>query len=394
MKIAVFSEIYLPYLSGISSFLSVLKNDLVRLGHEVLIVTSSTHVTEPILKSGILRCPAKKANNKYGMACKNISDQKMIKTVASFRPDVIHINTDTAMGKAGVNIAGKLNKPIVYSIQDYYEDRYFYESAKLRLKFGMMIEKSRMVDMIDSADVITASSGRANEYLEASGRKGKKIHIIQSDTDLSRFDYQKTSAQNIKKLRDKLGIPMDKTVAIYAGRLDADKSVEYLIQEWAQFIREDDNMHLLIVGDGTETEALKEWTKYLNIENQVTFTGEIAHSIMPEYYAASNVYVSASSSGLLSMSIPEAMASGLPVILKRDKYTCEIVNEGVNGFTYEKATEFGDRMKQLASLDFDGRRIIKNVVRRSMQNVPENNMGKEFIKVYNMAIKKKHGKKA
>lgn len=85
---------------------------------------------------------------------------------------------------------------------------------------------------------------------------------------------------------------------MFAGRLDTDKSVEYLLQEWAQFISVSDNMHLMIVGDGTEIDSLKDWTKYLKIESQVTFTGEIPHSLMPEYYAASNVYVSAANNRL------------------------------------------------------------------------------------------------
>lgn len=388
LKIAIFSEIYLPYLSGISSFINVLRKNLISLGHEVLVVTSSTHVSDPVLKDGILRCPAKSANNKYGLSLKNPNDQKMLKIILSFKPDIIHINTDTAMGKLGLTIADRLGKPTVYSIQDYYEDRFFYESSKLKLKIGTMVEKSRLLDMIDNCDIITASSGRAHEYLEASGRKDMQVRIIPSDTDISRFDYQNISPESIKKLREKYNIPPDTTLAIYAGRLDADKSVEYLLQEWAQFIRHDDNMHLMIVGDGTEMQSLKDWTDYLKIQGQVTFTGEIAHNLMPEYYAASNVYVSAATTGLMSMSVLEAIACGLPVLLKRDKYTQEIVKEGVNGFTYERATEFGDRMKQLSSLDLDGRRIIKNVVRRSRNDIPEDTMAKQFIAAYQAAAKK------
>ncbi len=388
LKIAIFSEIYLPYLSGISSFISVLRKSLIQLGHEVLVVTSSTQVSNPVLKDGILRCPAKTANNKYGLSLKNPNDQKMLKAIMSFKPDIIHINTDTNMGKLGLALADRLGKPTVYSIQDYYEDRFFYESSKLKLKIGTMLEKSRLLDMVDNCDVITASSGRAHEYLESSGRKDMQVIIIPSDTDVNRFDFHKTSSEGIAELREKYNISPTTTLAIYAGRLDADKSVEYLLQEWAQFIRRDDDMHLMIVGDGTEMQSLKDWAAYLKIEDQVTFTGEVEHSQMPNYYAASNVYVSAATTGLMSMSVLEAISCGLPVLLKRDKYTQEIVKEGVNGFTYERATEFGDRMKQLASLDLDGRRIIKNVVRRSRNDIPENSMATQFIAAYEAAVKK------
>ena len=46
-------------------------------------------------------------------------------------------------------------------------------------------------------------------------------------------------------------------------------------------------------------------------------------------------------------------------------------------------------MKQLSSLDIDGRRIIKNVVRRSRNDIPSDNMAKQFIAAYESAMKKK-----
>ena len=102
VKIAIFSEIYLPYLSGISSFISVLRKSLISLGHEVLVITSSTNVSSTTFEDGILRCPAKSANNKYGMSLKNSNNQTMLKKILEFNPDIIHINTDTAMGKLGL----------------------------------------------------------------------------------------------------------------------------------------------------------------------------------------------------------------------------------------------------------------------------------------------------
>ena len=102
VKIAIFSEIYLPYLSGISSFISVLRKSLISL--EVLIITSSTNVSSTTFEDGILRCPAKSANNKYGMSLKNSNNQTMLKKILEFNPDIIHINTDTAMGKLGLSI--------------------------------------------------------------------------------------------------------------------------------------------------------------------------------------------------------------------------------------------------------------------------------------------------
>lgn len=72
---------------------------------------------------------------------------------------------------------------------------------KIKLKIGTMVEKSRLLDMIDNCDVITASSGRAHEYLASSGRKDKHIRVIPSDTDISSFNYQNITPESIQKLR-------------------------------------------------------------------------------------------------------------------------------------------------------------------------------------------------
>ena len=71
MRILIFTEVLAPYVSGISSYVDVLKNGLEELSHQVLIVTSSPRIKEASYKNGIIRCPARLANNKYGYECKS-----------------------------------------------------------------------------------------------------------------------------------------------------------------------------------------------------------------------------------------------------------------------------------------------------------------------------------
>ena len=61
MRILIFTEVFSPYVCGISSYIEVLKKGLEALSHKVLIVTSDPNVSEDCYKDGVIRCPAKPA---------------------------------------------------------------------------------------------------------------------------------------------------------------------------------------------------------------------------------------------------------------------------------------------------------------------------------------------
>ena len=124
MRILIFTEVLAPYVSGISSYVEVLRKGLEELGHQVLIVTSSPHLKELSYKDGIIRCPAKSVGSKYGYECKNYNDPSLITFVSSFKPDVVHIHTDTKIGYMGLLVADKTYSPVVFTIHDYFMDRY------------------------------------------------------------------------------------------------------------------------------------------------------------------------------------------------------------------------------------------------------------------------------
>ena len=123
MKIAIFTEVLEPYVCGISSYVEVLRSGLISLGHKVIVITSSLHTQKSVIKGGVIRCAAVKCGNKYGYECKNINDKLVGKILDSFRPDVIHIQTDTKIGYMGLAFADRLRCPVVFSVHDYIHEQ-------------------------------------------------------------------------------------------------------------------------------------------------------------------------------------------------------------------------------------------------------------------------------
>lgn len=390
MRVVIFTEVLSPYVCGISSYVEVLKKGLEDLSHQVLIVTSSLHTKKPVFKDGILRCPAKKSSNKFGYECKKIEDSKVFDFIYKFKPDVFHIHTDTKIGYMGLFIADKMNRPVVFTIHDFFMDRFASDKSNMIWRIRTYFEKRHFRDMLDNSDVITSSCERAKEFA-AKADRNVDITVIPSNTDKIRFDYQGTPPQTIDKMREKLHLSRKATVAVFAGNLTVEKNIEFILGAFAKYIDRSDNIQLLIVGDGSETEYLKSVCKQFGINDRVRFSGEVAHSIMPEIYASCDMYVCSSDDSLMSMSVVEAISCGLPVLIKKDKekYVYDMINDGVNGFVYTTQTDFIDKIKKLASFNSEQKKSLKNLVRRSYNDIQNYHMARYTVKSYEQALKKK-----
>lgn len=388
MRIAIFTEVMSPFVSGISSYVDVLKKGLTNLGHEVLIVSSTLHTEETIEKKDIILCPAKRAKNKYGYECTNINDKITAEALRKFRPDVIHIQTDTRIGYMGLQIADRLHRPVVFSIHDFFHDRFAFEKSKLVWKVKTYIEKQHFCDMIDNAQVVISSNKRASTFVRSAGRK-RRVTLIPIAADQSRFDYRKSTPESRAKMCRRLGLPKNAVTAVFAGDLSIEKNIEFVLTAFAKYIKPKDNIHFLVVGDGTELNYLKSLADTLRIGNMVHFTGVVSHSIMPEIYAACDAYVCSFDDGLMSMSFVEAMSCGLPVLVKEDKekYVHNMIRIGVNGFTYRDGREFTDYLKKIAGFTPFKKEKMRSIIRSSMKSTDAETMAAATVNAYETAIK-------
>ena len=388
MQVMIFTEVISPYICGISSYVDVLKKGLEKLGHNVLIVTSDTHVTDAIFRSNVIFLPAKKSNNIYGYECSlEYLNPKELGFIKKFKPDIIHIHTDTKIGYLGLFVADALDLPVVFTIHDYFNDR-FASEKRLTWRLKTRIEKQHFLDMIDNAEIITSSCSRASSFVNTAGRNCK-VKMIQSNTDSVRFDYRGVSPSDIKATRTRYGLSPTACIAIFAGGLSVDKNLEFILTSFAKNIKPKDNIQLLIVGDGTETAHLKKLTQKLRIQEMVFFIGAQSHSIMPGIYSACDIYVCSSEDGLMSMSCLEAISCGLPVLIKEDKeeYVYNMIKNGVNGFVYNSQSDFVKYLKKFSTLNEKNKGHLRRLVRSTLKDTKDTEMADKYIQTYKEAVK-------
>lgn len=121
---------------------------------------------------------------------------------------------------------------------------------------------------------------------------------------------------------------------ICVARLIERKGQPHLIQAVKQLADEGVDVHLDLVGTGDSLQAYRDLARELVIESKVQFRGYVPREQIPQCYASAHVFALPSYSEGMALAALEAMACGLPVVLTRTGGTAEMVEEGVNGFTF------------------------------------------------------------
>lgn len=119
---------------------------------------------------------------------------------------------------------------------------------------------------------------------------------------------------------------------LYAGRLDEEKNVSFLIRGFALALKQDPNIKLCIAGKGRELSKLRQLTKKLNVEDKVIFMGWLERRALAEIYKESDAFILPSRIETQAIVVLEAMTFGLPIIMADSIITAtEFINEGENG---------------------------------------------------------------
>lgn len=353
MRIALFTETYLPYINGVVTHVKLLREGLEKLGHTVLVVTSDPNTHHHYIEDGVLHCPAVKLKKIYGYGLASPYSHTRTKLLEEFHPDIIHIHTEFSMGISGIHIAHKLKVPLVYTLHTMYDDYVYYVAPKHLSKLAREVSRKYARHLAHRAQALTSPSEKGSIYFREAGI-AKPVNVIPNAVELDRFMVKNIDPAAIKAVREKYQLPEDKMLACFVGRLGKEKSVDVLLDYWAREIRPEDGIHLMVIGDGPVREELEQQARDLGITDMVLFTGAIPHAELPPYLAVCDVYVTASLSDTNSISMLEGEAAGLPVLQRLDPVNANQVIAGDNGYLFNSAEELGLKLRKIKNMSPGG----------------------------------------
>ena len=393
MRIALFTEVYLPHINGVVTHVKILKEGLEQLGHEVLVVTADASAAHHYIKDGILHCPAHTSKKFYSYSLSLPVSRSRLKLVREFKPDIIHVHNEFGIGFSGVLIAKILHVPLVYTLHTMYDDYVYYIVPKFLTKPSTKLSRKYISFYGAQANAITSPSQKGQEYFRIAGLD-RNVEIIPNAVETEEFSDKQYDEETKAAIRQKHGIPPEAMVACFVGRLGREKSVDVLLDYWAEAVRPEDNMFLLIVGDGPVREELEQQAKQLGLENQVAFAGKIMHPDLPPYYSISDVYVTASLSDTNSISMLEGMCAGLPVLQRTDPLNADQVRDGSNGYNFNTAQEMAERLRFIQHMSPEDMQAFRKSVVESIRNSGARDLANHTLAAYAKAMESQKSKDA
>lgn len=386
MRIALFSDTYLPEINGVAIHVAALKEGLEALGHEVLVVTTTPKDKTSFDSNGVLHCPSIQLKKIYGYGLSMPINMRQFNIIRKFNPDVIHIHTEFGIGLFGILVSKMLRRPVIYTLHTIYDDYVYYVVPRPLVKTGQRVFYKYIRSLYKRATVITGPSPKSLEYLNNAGLH-RNIEIIPNPVDVERFSLENVEREEVAQVRSKYNIPNDAFVGCIVSRVGKEKSIDVLLDYIAKYSTKNEKFRFLIVGDGPAKKDLEAQAKRLGIDKAVIFTGKVPNGQLLPYYAACDVFLTASLSDTNSISMLEAMSMGLPIIQREDVINKGQVVENVNGFIFTDERTFGEKLDLVYNMSAVDRVELSKRVRNSViQSNTKNNMAAKIVSVYKNAI--------
>ena len=360
MRLALFTDTFLPQTNGVARTLSRLTSHLHRRGIEHLLFTpksapedSYPDPVRPIASIPFFLYP------ECRLALPGMSSVQQ--ELKAFAPDLLHLATPFNIGLSGLRYARKHQLPHVASYHTHF-DRYL---EYYRMRRIVPLYWKYMKWFHRSCDAVFAPSQETLTSLSAEGFTG--LHLWSRGVDCVLYSPEKRRTEVV---RERYGIRASK-ILLYVGRIAPEKDITTLLLALRQLPESvNSDLHLLIVGDGPLLQELRS-----QAPGNVTFTGVRHGEELAELYASADLFVFPSCTETFGNVVLEAMASGLPVIAADAGGTRDLVVPGVNGSLFEPrspgamAGEICAALRQPGLQAAMGRQGRRDALERSWEHV-------------------------
>lgn len=331
MRIAFFTEVFLPKIDGVVTRLTYTLEHLKHLNHQAIIFAPH-HPPETYFNYKVVGVPGIPFKPWYPELFLGMPRLRLIRELKKFQPDLVHVVNPVILGLWGTAIAKQHNIPLLAS---YHTDVTQY-AKHLKLPFLSSFSKIFLRDVHNQAHVNLCTSLPMVYFAKGLGIKRVRLWPKAVDTEL--FHPKNYSADMRSRLTAKHS---DRPLMLYVGRLSFEKRIDWLYAPISQI----KGVHLAVVGSGPAEGYLKQRLKDTN----TTFMGYMTGQELAEVYATADVLAFPSDTETLGFVAMEAMASGTPVVGARAGGIPEVICHSQNGFTFTPGNlgEFSNYLQKL-----------------------------------------------
>ena len=325
MRILFISDVYFPRVNGVSTSIRTFRADLASAGIEtVLVAPAYSAVPGAPADSGVIRVPSSAVPG-------DPEDRRMrwralcaaLARLESEHFDLVHIQTPFIAHYAGVRFARRAHLPVIATYHTFFEEYLHHYVPVLPRVFGRALARSFTRSQATPLAAIVAPSEPMRALLTGYGVT-TRIQVIPTGLPADRY-----LPGNGARFRASFGIPTDRPLLLYVGRVAHEKNIEFLLHAFIALRRSRPDAMLVIAGEGPAREHLQSLVATLGISADVYFIGYLdRESGLADCYAAADVFVFASRTETQGLVLLEALAQGRPVVSTAHLGTASILQAG------------------------------------------------------------------
>ena len=367
MKVAIVTESFLPQTNGVVHSVLRVLDHLAERGIEAKVIAPHDPAGQPAEVAGaqVVGIPSWAFPGYPDVRVATGRREEVEHTLASFRPDVVHLASPYVLGWRGVRAANKLGIP---SVAIYQTDVPSF-AVRYGFPWAHRLLSTRVRDIHSSATLNLAPSTTSMRVLSELGVE--RVRLWRRGVDCERFGPRWRD----DALRARLA-PHGERLVGFVGRLAREKQVQDLAALTAL-----PGVRLVIVGDGPERQQLQ------RLLPGAHFTGMLHGNDLPTVMASLDVLVHTGESETFCQVIQEGMASGVPVVSVRSGGPIDLVDHSRTGWLYPpgELSSMVDRVRDLTGDELKrqafGRAARASVIGRSWRSICS-----ELIGYYSGAI--------
>jgi len=383
LKVAMFTNNYLPFIGGVPLSIDRLCRALVKHKDTVRIFAPAyPQPWEDPDDGSIVRCPILFHATIAGFPLANIFSGRLDSAFRDFACDLVHVHHPFWLGRKGMGLAKKYGLPVVFT----YHTRLEHYTHYLPLPGTVlknMVAHYIIKKFANRCDAIITPTPSTEEYLR---NLGVSALIETIPTGISMEDYRYWTDEQIGMLRGKY-VNEDELLLVTVSRMAKEKNLDFLIDGLVK-VKERTKIPFkcLLIGEGPERERLEKKVADMGLGGQVIFTGNIPPRQVSLHYLAADLFVFASTSETQGMVLVEAMTGGCPVVAVRASGVHDVIRDGYNGFMVPESTESWAR--EVAVL-IENRKLLSVMSQNSVafaNGYSEDKIAERILKLYQRVI--------
>jgi glycosyltransferase involved in cell wall biosynthesis len=364
MKILYISDVYFPRVNGVSTSIRTFVKQMQSLGHEVhLIAPEYAASTED--EAWIRRIPARSIY--FDPEDKLMKWGAVMQRLPGLRRenyDLIHVHTPFVAHYLGLRLARELNVPCVETYHTFFEDYLHHYLPWIPKLVARGLARAISKRQCNAVDAIVAPSTPMLSVLRAYGVKAAAEVI---PTGLQEHSFKDADG---KAFRLKYGIPLERPMLLFVGRVAFEKNISFLLEMTKVLIKQHPDALLVVAGQGPAEKSLHKLAADLGLDNNIKFIGYLDRNTeLNACYQAADIFVFSSKSETQGLVLLEAMAQGTPVVAIAELGTASILVEGKGALiALDNIERFADKVHYLLKYPEDRYELGKAALKYATEN--------------------------